>query len=134
MLGMAGTLTAIAAAMAGASLFVVVWFVAVWLVCAALVALAARSRGRSAPGWLLLSIVLTPLLAALMLLAFADRSEIRVRHDARRGRAGLRLCPSCGEVVRIEARRCRFCLADLTRRVEAVAPLPSDERVEPRLH
>lgn len=133
MFGMAGTFTAIMAALAGAGVFVVIWLVCAWLLCAVLVALAARSRGRSALLWLFLAILLTPLLSALMLLVFADRPEVRVRRDAKQGRSGLRLCPSCGEVVRTEARRCRFCLADLTRRVEPPASLLGDERVEPRL-
>ena len=133
MLGMAGTFGTIMTAMAGAGIFLAVWFATAWLVCAVLVALAARSRGRSAPLWLLLAVMLTPLPAALMLLVFADRAEVRVRRDASQGRAGLRLCPSCGEVVRIEAKRCRFCLADLTRRIEPAASLLSDDPVEPRL-
>lgn len=133
MLGMAGTLAAISTAIASAGLFLVAWIATVWLVCAVLVALGARSRGRSVPLWLFLAIMVTPLPAALMLLVFPDRSELRVRRDAKRGRDGLRLCQSCGEVVRVEARRCRFCLADLTRKVEAIPRLLPDERVEPRL-
>ena len=131
MLGMAGTLATVTAAIAGAGVFLVAWVVAVWLVCAVLVALGAHSRGRSVPLWLLLAILLTPLPAALMLLMFPDRSERRDRREARRGRNGLRLCPSCSEVVRSEARRCRFCLADLTRKTVVPALLP-EERVEPR--
>ena len=133
MLGMAGTLAPISAALAGAGLFLATWIVSVWLVCAALVGLGAYSRGRCVPLWLFLAILLTPLPAALMLLVFPDRAELRARREAGRGRNGLRLCPSCGEVVRKEARRCRFCLADLTRKAEAAPRLPPDERVEPRL-
>jgi hypothetical protein len=133
MLGMAGTLSSVAAALAGAGLFLVAWLVSVWLVCAALVALGAQSRGRSVPLWLFLAILLTPLPAAVMLLLFPDRTDLRARREARQGRNGLRLCPSCGEVVRGEARRCRFCLADLTRKAEAATRLLPDERVEPRL-
>lgn len=133
MLGIAGTLATVSAALAGAGLFLMSWIVAVWLVCAILVGLGAHSRGRCVPLWLFLAVLLTPLPAAVMLLVFPDRSELRARREASRGRNGLRLCPSCGEVVRKEARRCRFCLADLTRRVEAAPRLLPDERVEPRL-
>jgi len=68
-----------------------------------------------------------------MLLVFSDRSEVRIREHARQGRSGLRLCPSCSEVVRDQAGRCRFCLADLNRRAQAVAPSLPVERMEPRL-
>ena len=132
---LAGTLATVSAAVAGAGLFMAAWVIAVWLVCAVLVGLGAHSRGRPVPLWLFLAILLTPLPAALMLLVFPDRTELRVRREAGRGLNGLRLCPSCGEVVRKEARRCRFCFADLAaRNVEAAPPrrLP-DERVEPRL-
>ena len=133
MLGMAGTLATFTAAMAGASIFVAIWLVLAWLLCVILIAIAAHGRGRSPLWWLCLAILLTPLIAALMLLLFAERPDLRVRRDAREGRGGLRLCPSCSEVVRSEARRCRFCLADLTRRAEPLPALIPDDRVEPRL-
>jgi hypothetical protein len=133
MLGMAGTLATISATMAGASIFVAGWLVLAWLLCMVLVALAAHGRGRSPLLWLALSILLTPLLAGLMLLLFAERPDQRMRRDAQEGRAGLRLCPSCSEVVRMEARRCRFCLADLTRRGEPANTIVPEDRVEPRL-
>src|SRR5690606_23916085 len=119
--------------LAGAGLFLAGWVITVWLVCAALVGLGAHSRGRSVPLWLFLAVLLTPLPAALMLLMFPDRTELRMRREAARGRNGLRLCPSCGEVVRKEARRCRFCLGDLTRKAETAPRQLPDDRVEPRL-
>jgi len=133
MLGISGTLATLAGVIAGAGVLLIAWLVSIWLVCAALVALGAYSRGRSVPLWLFLAILLTPLPAAVMLLLFPDRSELRQRRDAKLGRDGWRLCPSCSEVVRAEARRCRFCLADLTRRVDALPRQLSPERVEPRL-
>jgi len=151
--GATSTLAAISAVLAGTGIFVVGWVVSVWLVCAVLVAVAAHHRGRFAPLWLFLAVLLTPVLAGLMLVLFPDRTELRQRRDARRGRGGWQLCPSCGEAVRREARRCRFCLSDLTRRGDATAvgvarvaatrpmavrtpparPVASEERVEPRL-
>ncbi|MGE3923880.1 MAG: hypothetical protein AB7G13_13215 [Lautropia sp.] len=138
MLGTAGVLATITAWLSAFGVLVVGWVGLVWLLSAILVAVAARHRGQSALAWLLLAVVLTPLLAALLLSLFPDRSEQRIRQAARRGRNGWRLCPSCGEAVRSEARRCRYCLFDLTRRVEtapAATPVTalSDRRVEPRL-
>ncbi len=134
MLGMASTLGAVTALIAGAGLFVAGWAVGAWLLCALLVGFAARSRGRSFALWLLLAVVVTPIVAALVLVSFADRSASRVRDFARKGRDGLRLCPSCAEVVWAEARRCRFCLAELAPKPAPVARLPAappgDRRME----
>jgi hypothetical protein len=134
MLGMASTLGAVTALIAGAGLFVAGWAIGAWLLCALLVGFAARSRGRSFALWLLLAVVATPIVAALMLMSFADRSASRVRDFARKGRDGLRLCPSCAEVVWGEARRCRFCLADLAPKPAPVTRLsaapPADRRME----
>ena len=124
MLGMASTLGAVTALIAGAGLFVAGWAIGAWLLCALLVGFAARSRGRSFALWLLLAVVVTPIVAALVLVSFADRSASRVRDFARKGRDGLRLCPSCAEVVWAEARRCRFCLADLAPK-PAPTPAPA---------
>ncbi|NLD53183.1 MAG: hypothetical protein GX652_00800 [Burkholderiaceae bacterium] len=137
MLGMAGTLGTVTALIAGTGLFVAGWAVGAWLLCALLVGFAARSRGRAFAPWLLLAIVVTPIVAALVLASFADRSALRVREAARRGRDGMRLCPSCAEVIWAQARRCRFCLADLTSRpVPAAQPpaaLATEWRAQTRL-
>lgn len=140
--GAASVITTVSAVLAGVGVFIVGWIVAVWLVSAALVAVAARHRGQAALLWLLLAVLLTPILAGLMLLLFPDRSDVRRREQARQGQGSWQLCPSCGEAVRREARRCRFCLTDLSprtdprrtdaRRIEPQIPLPG-ERVEPRL-
>ena len=129
------------------------WILLAWLLTALMVARAAAGRGRSAIGWLLLAVLLAPPVAALMLLVLPDQAEARRRLFAGRGQRGLRLCPSCAEVVRAEARRCRYCGVDLERldrqkqlearkQPEAQAqarlqpgprgPVPLTERTDPR--
>ncbi len=49
------------------------WIVA-WLFLSAVVAVAANTRGRSWPIWLVLSIVISPLLTGLLLLALPNNS------------------------------------------------------------
>ncbi len=133
MLELAAVLTTVMGALASVGVFLIAWVVSAWLLCAALVALGARERGYSAVLWLLIAVLLTPPLAALMLLTFGDRQEWRVRRNASENRDGLRLCPSCNEGVRAEALRCRFCLADLIRPADRRAPTFLQERVEPGL-
>lgn len=106
--GAASTLAAIGLGLGG-------WLVAAWLITAVLVARGAAGRGRSALAWFLLAILLAPPVAALMLLVVPDRAERRQRDRALLGKDGLRLCPSCAEVVRQEARCCRYCGVDLQR-------------------
>lgn len=91
------------------------WLLLVGIIAALLVARAASGRGRSGFGWLVLAVLMTPPLAGLLLLLMPDLGENRQRQLARRGKAGLRLCPSCAEVVRAEARCCRYCGVDLDR-------------------
>lgn len=122
MMAAAGTLATMSAWLAGFGVFVLAWLGGVWLLCAVLVAAAAHQRGRTAFGWLLLALVLTPLAAGLLLALFPPQLDARIRADARRGRRGWQLCPSCNEAIRRDARRCRYCLLDLTRRV-ATLPL-----------
>ena len=118
------------------------WILLAWLVTALMVARAASGRGRSAIGWLLLAVLLAPPVAALMLLVLPDQAETRQRLFASRGQRGLRLCPSCAEVVRIEARCCRYCGVDLERLDRQAAhqqaqaargPVPVSQRADPRI-
>ncbi len=64
-----------------------------------MVGLAARRIGRSFVFYTLVSLILSPILGAIVLWV-ADL-------------AGARKCPSCAEPVRRDARKCRFCGADL---------------------
>jgi uncharacterized membrane protein YhdT len=57
-------------------------FLLVWLVVSFIVGVAAQSRGRDGSGWFLLSCLISPLLALLLLLVFPSRaSEIELRKN-----------------------------------------------------
>lgn len=72
-----------------------------------LVGIAANSRGRSFVGWTLLSVLITPILALLLLLVLRDLSR-RAAPDAPRPDTHVR-CPDCRELVLADARKCRHC-------------------------
>ncbi len=70
-----------------------------WLVLCYAVAAYAGKKGRSAVGFFLLSLFLSPLIGFLFVAASPT--------DPRR--LGLKQCPQCAEWVQPSALKCRFC-------------------------
>ncbi|WP_164897686.1 zinc ribbon domain-containing protein [Mesorhizobium sp. M6A.T.Cr.TU.017.01.1.1] len=91
--------------------------IAVYLGLAFIVGIAAQNyRGRRGTPWFLLSLIISPLLAGLLLLASKDKrpaavavtittSEERVVN----GPIYEKKCPECAEQVKVDAKICRFC-------------------------
>lgn len=71
------------------------WFA--WVIASILVAILAKNRGHSGPGFFILSFVLSPMIGAIAVLALAR----------------LKKCPQCAERVRAEAKVCIYCGARL---------------------
>lgn len=78
-------------------IFWVVFSVAVW-------ALASR-RGRSGLGWFLLSLLISPLLAIVLLLILRDLKD----QEGRPNPNTHVKCPDCREFVLREAKVCKHC-------------------------
>ncbi len=78
-----------------------------WLILAVVVNSYAKTKGRDDGTWFLISLVLSPLIAFIILAVLPPAvSET--------GDASLyRKCPQCAEVVRTEAKICRYCRSDL---------------------
>ena len=87
-----------------------------WFVLAVVVAIVAETRGRIAPGWFILSAVLSPVISFALLLALPKVGKAARVKDAE-GNAITEethtRCPDCKELVRIDARKCKHCGSDL---------------------
>lgn len=82
-----------------------------WLLFSAFIAVIASSRGRSAFGFFLLSAILSPLIGLIVVMCL-PRVEQKI--EAEKIASGeLRKCPTCAEVIKAEAIKCRFCGAEL---------------------
>lgn len=75
------------------------------------IGLLASSRGRSGFGWFILSLVISPIITLILILLMDDLSELkssRYLDDIPNPDTHIR-CPDCRELVRNEAKKCRFC-------------------------
>lgn len=92
-------------------------FLIIWVGLAAIVGVAAAKRDRSGGGWFFLSLLISPLIAGLLMLALgnpnsAGRYQADQEVEPRSKSFGPILskkCPDCAEMVKADARICRFC-------------------------
>ena len=79
-----------------------------WIGLAIAVALYAQRKGRSAVGWLLFSVILSPLLGLIFVAVLPELID-----DAEADRVP---CPFCAEDIRPEAIKCPHCRTELGQR------------------
>lgn len=85
-----------------------------WVIFSIIVAMFAGRRGRSGAGWLLISLLLSPLIAFLLLLVLPsadDKEAAKAQHGLATGK--YKKCPFCAELVLQEAVKCKHCGSDL---------------------
>ena len=91
----------------------------IWLGFSVVVGIVATKRNRSGALWFFLSLIFSPLLAGLFVLALGDSKPPSRYHagqfvetEPRSKTFGPILekkCPDCAEIVKADARICRFC-------------------------
>lgn len=82
-----------------------------WFFFSFVIAQYADNKGRSPVGWLFISLVFSPIIAWLILLATPKRAG---KIEARAITSGeYKRCPNCAELVRSAAIKCRHCGSEL---------------------
>jgi hypothetical protein len=80
-------------------------FFVFWLIFSIVVGIGAAGRGRNGAGWFLLSMVISPVLAFLLLVLLPSRSKSAGAPETQH----LRKCPHCAELILREAKKCKHC-------------------------
>ncbi len=98
-----------------------------WIGFCIIPALIASNKGRSAAGWFFGSLLISPLLGAIIV---ACLSPIRpnVERDALAS-GEMKKCPQCAELVKYEAKICRFCRHEFPMTNQAAIPSPPKKYV-----
>lgn len=78
-----------------------------WITLSFLVGILADSKGHSFFGFTLLSIALSPLIGCSVTLIVSPKKEIIEQQAIAEGDG--KNCPDCGELVKAQAKICRFC-------------------------
>jgi hypothetical protein len=83
--------------------------VAFWFIGAVVVGVIAASKGRTGFGWFVLSVLLSPLLIGILVLALPATTPAIVSIGEQISPATHVRCPECRELVRWDARKCKHC-------------------------
>ena len=84
--------------------------IVIWLAFGVAAMLVMQNKGRSGCGGFALGFLLGPIGLIIALVLSSDHREIEKKAL---NNGDLRKCPQCAELIRVEAKKCRFCGSDV---------------------
>jgi ribosomal protein S14 len=88
-------------------------FVIIWIILGAVVGFIANSKGKSGLAWFLYGFLLWPI-ALVHILVARPNSDVIEQRELKSG--DKKKCPHCAELIRSDAKVCRYCSRELAGR------------------
>ena len=85
-----------------------------WIVMAVICAMVATNKGHSGIAWFIYGFIIWPI-ALVHAILIAPPVNVELEKAVQRG---MRKCPACAEMIKAEAKLCRFCRTELEQKVD----------------